>query len=313
MGDAPETNGPQEAASNPDVLSVGATLRAAREAQGLTVADVAERVKFSVRQVEALEADDMPHLPPGAFLRGFIRSYARVLHLDEAALLAVMPPKSEPRQDVAEAQAGGVAFPLFESARKKSIYLLVGALLIALLLAVFVWSDSGNPPPANTVVEEVSLPEAAPASAPLAVLPPALSAVPAAASAVVPLAVSAPVPVAALPPAPKIVAVMPPKVVQPVAASSVAGKPLVPLEELKKRPVHIVFLGTAWMEVTDKNGEVLLSLTGTAGSEKWVGGRQRAPYQVSVGKAAAVRIYYRGREVDLAQYKQDGPAKLVLE
>ncbi len=40
------------------------------------------------RQVEALEANDFPHLPQATFLRGFVRSYARMLKLDEVALIA---------------------------------------------------------------------------------------------------------------------------------------------------------------------------------------------------------------------------------
>src|SRR5512140_3339563 len=109
-------------------LSVGATLRAAREEQGLTVADVAERIKFSVRQVEALEADDAAHLPQGTFLRGFIRSYARTLNLDESVLLGSVQAHTESHADVGAAQSSGDAFPTAESGRRKSAYLLLGAL-----------------------------------------------------------------------------------------------------------------------------------------------------------------------------------------
>jgi cytoskeleton protein RodZ len=284
---------------------VGATLRAAREAQGLTVADVAERIKFSVRQVEALEADDAAHLPEGTFLRGFIRSYARTLNLDESALLGGVPPAhTEPQADVAVAKSTGDAFPTTESARRKSVYLLLGALVVALVLASLVLNPRDSSQPERVVVEEVRLPDATAASAPVVAVPnvAAASAVP-----VVPAKPVEPAVTTAPPTKPK--AVVP----APVAVPLVSGKPEVPLEQLKKRPIHIVFSDDAWMEITDVNGEVLLSRMNPAGSEKWIGGGRRSPYQVAIGKTSAVRIYYKGREVDLSQYKQTGLVHLVLE
>jgi cytoskeleton protein RodZ len=290
-------------------LSVGATLRAAREEQGLTVADVAERIKFSVRQVEALEADDAAHLPEGTFLRGFIRSYARTLNLDESALLGSVPPAhAEPHEDVAVAQSGGEAFPTTESARRKSAYLLVGALAVALVLAGFVWSHRDSPQPEKIVIEELRLPDATAASAPIVAVPDLATA---SAVQVVPVKPVESVVTTVAPAKPK--AVAPAPVVVPVAVPPVSGKPEVPLEQLKKRPIHIVFTDEAWMEITDVKGEVLLSRVTPAGSEKWIGGGRRAPYQVAIGKTSAVRIYYKGREVDLSQYKQAGLVHLVLE
>ena len=65
----------------------GALLGAAREAQNLSVADVARQLKLSRAQVEALEAGDYEQLPGPVFVRGFIRNYARLLKLDPEPLL----------------------------------------------------------------------------------------------------------------------------------------------------------------------------------------------------------------------------------
>jgi cytoskeleton protein RodZ len=59
-------------------------LRETREARGLTIAEVAQHLKLTPRQVEAMEAGDLAHLPGPAFARGFVRNYARFLHLDPA-------------------------------------------------------------------------------------------------------------------------------------------------------------------------------------------------------------------------------------
>src|SRR5664279_6322618 len=117
-------------------LNVGMSLRRAREALGMSVHDVAERIQFAPRQVEALEANDYAHLPQATFLRGFVRSYARVLQVDEVALLAALP--SEPTLKLAvRTQAVNVAFPTIKSLRGANTLWLAGALGIALLPCLF--------------------------------------------------------------------------------------------------------------------------------------------------------------------------------
>ena len=69
-------------ANSAAALSVGQTLREAREQMGLSVNDVANRIKFAPRQIESLEDDDYGQLHEAAFVRGFVRSYARLLELD---------------------------------------------------------------------------------------------------------------------------------------------------------------------------------------------------------------------------------------
>ncbi|WP_287367560.1 helix-turn-helix transcriptional regulator, partial [Thauera sp.] len=62
-----------------DVRSPGAVLRAAREARGESVSEVAFALKLNPRQIAALEADNFSALPGMAFVRGFLRNYARYL------------------------------------------------------------------------------------------------------------------------------------------------------------------------------------------------------------------------------------------
>jgi len=71
--------------------SVGKMLREARKRLGMSVADIADQTKLAHRQIESLEADDFRRLPEIPFVRGFVRSYARVLQLDEQPLLAALP------------------------------------------------------------------------------------------------------------------------------------------------------------------------------------------------------------------------------
>lgn len=82
----------------PSGESPGRSLREARELRGLSVADVVNSIKFSARQIEAIERNDFGQLPGATFVRGFIRSYAKLLHLDPEPLLTMLE-REAPRSD----------------------------------------------------------------------------------------------------------------------------------------------------------------------------------------------------------------------
>lgn len=60
----------------------GDMLRTARERHGLSLAQLAERTKISLRVLNALERNALDALPPPIFVRGFLRAYAREVGLD---------------------------------------------------------------------------------------------------------------------------------------------------------------------------------------------------------------------------------------
>ena len=64
-------------------------LREERERQNLSIQEVAAATKINAKVIEALEIGDLGQLPPKAFLRGFVQSYARFLKLDSRMVLDV--------------------------------------------------------------------------------------------------------------------------------------------------------------------------------------------------------------------------------
>lgn len=68
--------------------TVGEQLREAREGQGLSVAEVAERTKIKVEHVLALESGDYNSFAAPIYIRGFVRTYATLLKLDSLAVMA---------------------------------------------------------------------------------------------------------------------------------------------------------------------------------------------------------------------------------
>src|SRR5260370_29519693 len=71
----------------------GERLRREREMRGITLDEISESTKISRRHLESLEREDFDSLPGGLFNKGFVRSYARFLGLDETRRL---PPTPQP-------------------------------------------------------------------------------------------------------------------------------------------------------------------------------------------------------------------------
>jgi flagellar biosynthesis protein FlhG len=69
-----------------DLASPGETLRRYREARGLSLQALATRLRILC--LAAIEREDFAAVPPEPFVRGFVRSYAEALGIEEAAALA---------------------------------------------------------------------------------------------------------------------------------------------------------------------------------------------------------------------------------
>lgn len=77
----------------------GALLAKRRKEFRLSVEDVSSRLKISPRQIAALESDDFAQLASMATVRGFIRSYCKLLELDPAPLIAMLSSEPNPAFD----------------------------------------------------------------------------------------------------------------------------------------------------------------------------------------------------------------------
>jgi cytoskeletal protein RodZ len=63
-------------------MDIGAQLKAAREAKGLSLETVSERTRVQQRYLTAIERNDLTLIPPRPFGRGFVRAYADEVGLD---------------------------------------------------------------------------------------------------------------------------------------------------------------------------------------------------------------------------------------
>ncbi len=73
------------------VDAIGNELRQERLRQAMTLDDISERTRISLRALEAIEADEFDRLPGLVFTRNFVRLYALELKLDPDALVTRLP------------------------------------------------------------------------------------------------------------------------------------------------------------------------------------------------------------------------------
>ena len=281
-----------------------------RERQGLTRAEMAQRLHMSPWQIEALEGGDYSRLPKGTFLRGFVRNYAKALGIEpDAALsrLAEAAPAAPAPGIVVPSQ--NIRFdPLGE--RLAGPYMKAGALavvLVALGFAAMYWWLFIRPMPPGAATPAKGPPQQvaeAPVPAPQPVAP-------------------APAPTLPEPAAPEAAS---PADVANAAAQAESAKvngardaeaqqaPAAPASARAgagERTLRFVFRGESWVEVRDADGRVLMQRLHEPGSEAQLAGRP--PFSVIVGNAPEVQMFYGGRPFALEPHTRVAVARFTLE
>ena len=286
-----------DGATAASVTGIGRELAAAREAQGLALADVAQQLKFAPRQLEALEQEHFAALPGATFAKGMVRSYARLLKLDPEPLLQRVAGHFEVPDSNRLAARYHQPVPFSDGARKSTfVYLGLSAGVLVLVGAVaYGWHQerlaAGNPK--DTALAKASPKEMKPRAAPVPVqaAPAPVAAAPEKTKSVV--AVAVPPPPALVPEKPKVVAPEKPKAIG-------AG------------PHRLVVRtdGEAWIEIKDSADRMLVSSLNPPGSERVV--RGKPPYSLVIGNAAHVTVLYDDKPIDLAPHTRQDVARLTV-
>jgi cytoskeletal protein RodZ len=158
--------------SEPEPGSFGEWLRRQREMREISLRDIADRTKISLRYLEAMEEDRFDVLPAPIFAKGFLREYARYVGLspDEVVnhWLSVQGP-----QELEEGKAKEETRAGRERSRRTrgwtwGIFLLLAGVLLLALVAVFAYlaqkrrdSSTAEPPPPIAAPAETVAPAAA--------------------------------------------------------------------------------------------------------------------------------------------------------
>lgn len=125
-------------------------LKTCREIRGLSLNDVFQKTRISIRFLDAIEQADYAALPPAVYTRKFIRDYAELLGQDSEATLreyekylaSIAPPIIIPvGRDNASPQETKITKHILAN---KWIYASILAGLLAILTGFLIFSNSGN-------------------------------------------------------------------------------------------------------------------------------------------------------------------------
>ncbi len=275
-----------EAPSEP---TIGQTLAAAREAHNLSLTDVANRLKLSVLQVQALEQGKYERLPGTVFVRGFARNYARLLNLDADATVraidAQLPRVSEQGKAATEAN---IPMPARNAGRWPILAGIAAAVFLGAALVDVLWPESPSSP--TDVAPSTAPPPAGDAPVtPVPATPPATG-TPAIASATLQTAAVASA--------------------ETRGAAAVAATPQA-AAAAGGRTVRFVFDQASWVQMRDASGKAVLEGLFPAGASREISAAP--PLTLVIGNAPGVRLTYADRAVDLAPNTRDAVARLKLE
>jgi len=271
----------EEAQASPaagEELGSGAMLARARAERQLSVAEVAERLKYGARQIAALEADDYSRLPGTTFVRGMIRGYAKLLEVDAAPVLKALERRNIPAQTTVDLRPQRIPFP-DGSKRGTRLYMVLSLAALLGIMAVLYESHMSEPGEVPLAATSIKIPPPQPPVARSApeIEAPATDVMPAAAVETVP------------------------------PASAVAA----PVGQSGTRRIELQFQKESWVEIKDGVGRTLLSQLNPAGTQRVIEGAP--PFSVIIGNAASVRVQYNDMPFDLKPYIKVEVARLTLE
>jgi cytoskeleton protein RodZ len=254
----------------------GRMLAQLRGERNLSIADVAQRLKYGARQIEALEAEEFDKLPGATFVRGMVRGYAKLLDTDPQPVLDALDQRYIPEEIDLDLRDKGIPFAR-GSKRGTRAYLALSVLvLIAVAGVLYEWragalpwvriaSNTPTPPQKQSGTRAAAQPAAQPAET------------------------TAPAPV-------------------PSAATEAAAPPQPSPGEGR---IRLEFDSESWVEIKEQGGRTLMSQLNSPGTRAVIVGRP--PLSLVIGNAAAVRLTYNDKPVDLKPHIQIEVARMTLE
>ncbi|WP_295641575.1 helix-turn-helix domain-containing protein [uncultured Methylibium sp.] len=293
--------------------TAGEMLRAARERQGVHLAVLAASLKVAQRKLELIEGNRYDELPDATFTRALALSMCRALKIDAEPVLTRLPqPQGHGLDQVSlglnapfrdRAAAGdGAEWPRVLSLPVIAALLLAGAAALVYvvpsgswsidrLLSMFDGGTAAGPNPASASATRANV-EAVPA--PVVVPAPVQNAVQTPAPVTATVALAADLPLAAGAAS---------AVVDTVFSAPASAPPAGGMLTLRAS-------AESWVEVRDRNGQILLSRTLAPGEAAGVDGV--APLSLTVGNAEATEVVFRGRPLPLAA-NRDNVARMELK
>lgn len=281
------------------VAMPGALLAQRRQERGLDVESVSRSLKLAQRQILAIETDDYAALPGMVITRGFIRSYAKLVGMDAAPLLDMLPkgdaePKAAAPRMMSEPFQESTLPLRGNGQRKKLGKWLAVAVVVAIVLGYGLnrngWIDHV---PGASAVEDAAEAVAGDDTAQPEIVPPAVEVTVANDVPLAPAQVQAPAQV--------------PAVEARAAANDKASvAPVTPILRVSqsKDLLRLQFEEDSWVEIRrETDNEIVFARLLLAGTTESFDINE--PVSLVIGNASKVTATLRGKELVLPASKND--------
>ncbi|MCP4954980.1 MAG: cytoskeleton protein RodZ [Photobacterium aquimaris] len=314
-----------------NVARPGDMLRQAREQLGYSQIDIANRLRLRLSVINDIESNCFDSEKISTFTRGYVRSYAKYVGLDDVAVVGLLDDygHSKPKAQEMQSFSRRTNHEAHDSRIMGLTWIL--AVIFVGVTAVWWWQNSHLDRDLTPAVDVANVEAPAPADNTSAVVEPSATTVTtettstdAAATDVTPTDVTASnvtpaaittdtvqTPVVAADTATATATVI--KQVAAVTAdtSTTAAVTPVATTEVEATPaLQLTFAADCWIDIRDANGKRLESGIKTAGQTLTLDGK--APFRVRLGAPSAVKIEIKGQPFDLSRYPAGRPVTLTL-
>ncbi len=285
---------PTSSGAPDDEPSIGERLRTAREAQPLTLAQIAAELRIELDYLKALEDDRLDEFPAPVFAKGYLKQYGGLLGLDHRDLLA----QYYRQVDVQEAPVVRVK-PIRLRDENQIRHWVAAGVVLALLIGGFIawWLSRPELEPVPVERLEEALTEPPQILTPVEMLAPAT--------------VPSPAFVGDSDTEPVLVG---PTVQRSGAEPTAAAQPAAVTEDPMPGTsvqVEVSFIEDCWTEISDARGERLFYGLGSAGARSRFAAR--LPISVFFGNASGVELTVDGQSYPVpAGSRQGNLARFVI-
>ncbi|MEO9655250.1 RodZ domain-containing protein [Marinomonas sp.] len=306
-------------------INIGATLTSQRIALELDERQVATALKISIEQVRALEANQFEKFRSITFARGFLKSYCRLVKLNEVAMIAAFDSlKASPEPNIKPVDKVNKQTHLGDP-----IIVLISVLIAAVIIFLAFWwptlsqDDEGIPATLpDTQQESSSEQQSVQPNLSDDVVTQDLATLPEQTSVIDPIVdLSSDEDVVTGLSAEKLAlleeAGVSEEVVVQATKQATVKAPLTTTPESApvssyKDEIVMDFSADCWTEVRDNSGRILYSGVKSAGSQLTLNGQ--APYRVVLGYAPGVSsLVYKGEQFDFSSFVGKDLARFELK
>ncbi|MGN5137201.1 cytoskeleton protein RodZ [Aeromonas sp. 164P] len=300
----------------------GQLLRNAREQLGWTREQVASRIHLRLTLIAAIESDTYDKHTSHTFIRGYLRTYAKLVGIPEETILAaydklgLTPPDNIDMQSFSRRSRQQAS-----DSRLKVVTWLVILVLIALSVAWW-WQNTarrsaGDDALAATEMSTTTAPTADTATVVLAndATAPVQDVSAAAATIVAPTAAVSDAAATQAPASAAVALTDASGAVSTVADVAASGATATESEETVVDPatapqLKMSFTADCWLDVKDANGKTLFSGLKKANDELVLEGAE--PLKFIIGAPMAVKLDYKGKSLDMSRYNNGRTARFSL-